>query len=110
MPDRLQVADNCLMCGRCAEKCPVDIDLNTLRLNSRDTMRNVPDEKRYGYFKGLDRSSGEGKVGYFAGCMTLLTPRTMSAMEKVFQAAGEEVWWADTRWGRLLRTPVETGR
>lgn len=79
---RLQVADNCLMCGRCAEKCPVDIDLNTLRLNSRDTMRNVPDEKRYGYFKGLDRSSGEGKVGYFAGCMTLLTPRTMSAMEK----------------------------
>ena len=56
---RLATADNCLMCGRCAEKCPVDIDLNTLRLNSRDTMRNVPDEKRYDYFKGLDRSSGE---------------------------------------------------
>ena len=82
---RLATADNCLMCGRCAEKCPVDIDLNTLRLNSRDTMRNVPDEKRYDYFKGLDRSSGEGKVGYFAGCMTLLTPRTMSAMDKVFR-------------------------
>ena len=77
---RLQTADNCLMCGRCAEKCPVGIDLNTLRVNSRDKMRNVPDERRYGYFKGLDRSAGEGKVGYFAGCMTLLTPRTMSAM------------------------------
>ena len=39
---RLQTADNCLMCGRCAEKCPVGIDLNTLRVNSRDKMHNVP--------------------------------------------------------------------
>jgi len=80
---RLQTADNCLMCGRCAEKCPVGIDLNTLRVNSRDKMHNVPDERRYGYFKGLDRSEGAGKVGYFAGCMTLLTPRTMSAMSAI---------------------------
>ncbi len=29
MLDR-EVADNCLMCGRCAERCPVGIDLNTL--------------------------------------------------------------------------------
>ena len=106
---RLQTADNCLMCGRCAEKCPVNIDLNTLRVNSRDKMRNVPDERRYGYFKGLDRSAGEGKVGYFAGCMTLLTPRTMSAMATIFDAAGEEVWWADRR-RRLLRASAQTGR
>lgn len=104
---RLATVDNCLMCGRCAEKCPVDIDLNTLRLNSRDTMRNVPDEKRYDYFKGLDRSSGEGKVGYFAGCMTLLTPRTMSAMDKVFRAAGEEVWWADREGGVCCGRPLK---
>ncbi|WP_295938880.1 (Fe-S)-binding protein [uncultured Alistipes sp.] len=104
---RLATADNCLMCGRCTEKCPVDIDLNTLRINSRDTMRNVPDEKRYGYFKGLDRSSGEGKVGYYAGCMTLLTPRTMSAMEKVFRAAGEEVWWADREGGVCCGRPLK---
>ena len=92
---RREVADNCLMCGRCAEKCPVGIDLNTLRLNARDGLRNVPDERRYDYLKGLDRSSGEGKVGYFAGCMTLLTPRILTAMETVFAAAGEQVWWAD---------------
>lgn len=104
---RLATADNCLMCGRCAEKCPVGIDLNTLRLNSRDTMRNVPDEKRYGYFKGLDRSSGGGKVGYFAGCMTLLTPRTLSAMQRVFDAAGEEVWWADREGGVCCGRPLK---
>lgn len=104
---RREVADNCLMCGRCAEKCPVGIDLNTLRLNTRDTMRNVPDERRYGYFKGLDRSSGEGKVGYFAGCMTLLTPRTMTAMARIFDVAGEEVWWADREGGVCCGRPLK---
>ena len=104
---RRETADDCLMCGRCAVKCPVGIDLNTLRLNSRDTMRNVPDERRYGYFAGLDRSSGTGKVGYFAGCMTLLTPRTLSAMERVFGAAGEEVWWADREGGVCCGRPLK---
>ena len=104
---RLQVADNCLMCGRCVEKCPVNIDLNTLRLNARDRMRNVPDERRYDYFKGLDRSSGTGKVGYFAGCMTLMTPRTLSAMSTIFDAAGEEVWWADREGGVCCGRPLK---
>ena len=104
---RLATTDNCLMCGRCVEKCPVDIDLNTLRLNSRDKMRNTPDERRYGYFKGLDRSRGEGKVGYFAGCMTLLTPRTLTAMEQLFRAAGEEVWWADREGGVCCGRPLK---
>lgn len=102
-----EVADNCLLCGRCAERCPVGIDLNTLRINSRDGMHNVPDERRYGYFKGLDRSVGEGKVGYFAGCMTLLTPRTMQAMERLFAAAGEEVWWADREGGVCCGRPLK---
>ena len=104
---RRDVADNCLLCGRCAERCPVGIDLNTLRINSRDRLRNVPDERRYDYFKGLDRSSGTGKVGYFAGCMTLLTPRTMSAMERLFDAAGEEVWWADREGGVCCGRPLK---
>ncbi len=104
---RLATANNCLMCGRCQEKCPVGIDLNTLRLSSRDTMRNIPDERRYEYFKGLDRSQGTGKVGYFAGCMTLLTPRTLLAMERIFQAAGEEVWWADKEGGVCCGRPLK---
>lgn len=102
-----RVANNCLMCGRCEEKCPVDIDLNTLRLNARDAMRNIPDERRFDYFKDLDRSAGEGRVGYFAGCMTLLTPRTLTAMERIFAAAGEEVWWADRSGGVCCGRPLK---
>jgi len=103
----LKVAENCLLCGRCAERCPVGIDLNTLRLNSRDRLRNVPDEHRFDYLRGIDRSSGAGRVGYFAGCMTQLTPRTLQAMDRIFAAAGEEVWRADREGGVCCGRPLK---
>ena len=107
-----KIANNCLMCGRCEQICPVGINLNTLRLNSRTSMRNIPHEGRYNYLRGLDRSEGEGQVGYFAGCMTLLTPNTMTAMQRIFEAAHEKVWWADKDGGvccgRPLRLTGET--
>ncbi len=107
-----KIANNCLMCGRCEQICPVGINLNTLRLNSRTSMRNIPNEGRYDYLRGLDRSEGEGKVGYFAGCMTLLTPNTMTSMQRIFEAAHEKVWWADKDGGvccgRPLRLTGET--
>ena len=107
-----KIANNCLMCGRCEQTCPVGINLNTLRLNSRTSMRNIPNEGRYNYLRGLDRSQGEGQVGYFAGCMTLLTPNTMTSMQRIFEAAHEKVWWADKEGGvccgRPLRLTGET--
>ena len=101
-----KIANNCLMCGRCEQICPVGINLNTLRLNSRTTMRNIPHEGRYNYLRGTDRSVGEGKVGYFAGCMTMLTPNTMSSMRLIFDAANEEVWWADKDGGVCCGRPL----
>ena len=102
-----QTAQNCLMCGRCADRCPVGIDLLSLRLNSREAMRNIPAERRYDYFKGLDRSEGKGRVGYFAGCMTLLTPRTMTSMAQIFEAVNEQVWWADRDGGVCCGRPLK---
>ena len=102
-----KIANNCLMCGRCEQICPVGINLNTLRLNSRSSMRNIPNEGRYNYLRGLDRSQGEGQVGYFAGCMTLLTPNTMTAMQKIFAAAREDVWWADKEGGVCCGRPLK---
>ncbi len=104
---KLSIANNCLMCGRCSEKCPVGIDLNTLRLNSREKMSVDTDSaKRYNYIAGQDKSSGEGRVGYFAGCMTLLTPRTLHSMEQIFSAAGVDVWWADRDGGVCCGRPL----
>ena len=104
---RLATADNCLMCGLCEARCPVGIELNILRLNSRQKRVDSPALMRYDYLKGVDRSSGTGKVGYFAGCMTLLTPATLRAMEKIFAAAGEEVWWADRDGGSCCGRPLK---
>ncbi len=102
-----KIANNCLMCGRCEQVCPVGINLNTLRLNSRISMRNIPNEGRYNYLRGLDRSQGNGKVGYFAGCMTMLTPNTLTAMQRIFDAAHEEVWWADKDGGVCCGRPLK---
>ncbi len=102
-----KIANNCLMCGRCEQICPVGINLNTLRLNSRSTMRNIPNEGRYNYLRGTDRSQGEGKVGYFAGCMTLLTPNTLNSMQRIFVAAHESVWWADKEGGVCCGRPLK---
>ena len=102
----LKVANNCLMCGRCETVCPVGINLATLRLNSRATRRNIPNEGRYKYIKGLDRSSGTGRVGYFAGCMTPLTPAVQRSMEQIFNTVGEDVWYADKDGGVCCGRPL----
>jgi Fe-S oxidoreductase len=99
------VADSCLMCGRCEGRCPVGLELNALRLNSRHALHNTPADDRYAYARGRDTSSGEGGVGYFAGCMTLLSPRILKSMERVFAAAGEDVWWADRDGGVCCGRP-----
>ncbi len=102
-----EVRDNCLMCGLCKERCPVGIELGTLRLNSRAKSMDTPAATRYTYLKDSDRSSGSGTTGYFAGCMTLLTPATMASMEKIFSAAGEDVWWADREGGVCCGRPLK---
>lgn len=102
----LKVANNCLMCGRCETVCPVGINLATLRLNSRAKRRNIPNEGRYKYIKGIDRSMGEGRVGYFAGCMTPLTPGVQRSMEQIFNAVNESVWYADKEGGVCCGRPL----
>ena len=101
------VANNCLMCGRCEQACPVGIEQNTLRLNSRQWTAVPVGENRYGYIRGIDRSQGNGKVGYFAGCMTLLTPKILRAMDDIFKASGDEVWWADKEGGVCCGRPLK---
>jgi Fe-S oxidoreductase len=102
----LKIANNCLMCGRCEAKCPVGINLNTLRLNSRAKRRNIPHEGRFKYLAGVDRSVGEGRVGFFAGCMTSLTPAVLRSMRQIFDSVGEEVWYADSEGGVCCGRPL----
>ncbi len=103
------VMNNCLMCGRCSTKCPVDIDINTLRLNSRIQKFNTSAENRYLYLDSYAYQSNEtkAKVGYFAGCMSLLTPAIIKSMKTIFAACGEDVWCADENGGVCCGRPMK---
>lgn len=104
------VADTCLMCGRCAQACPVGIEQGTLRLSSRVAFAretSLYNTARYEFLASAeDRSEGAGKVGFFAGCMTQLTPGVMRSMEKIFAAAEVDVWWADRNGGVCCGRPM----
>ncbi len=92
-PDAAVVAENCLMCGRCVEVCPVNIDSCRLK----QATRNLQDSATPGRFAYLETQAAaprmnegaapEPKVLYFAGCMTHLTPSIPRAMEQLFKAA-----------------------
>ncbi|MDR0954139.1 MAG: (Fe-S)-binding protein [Rikenellaceae bacterium] len=102
-----EITDNCLMCGRCETKCPVHLDLMKLRQNSRTAREGALTDNRFAYLNGADRSEGRGKVGYFAGCMTLLQPGVLESMRKIFEASGDEVWWADREGGVCCGRPLK---
>ncbi|MDZ4204134.1 MAG: (Fe-S)-binding protein [Bacteroidales bacterium] len=83
----LALYNNCLLCGRCHEVCPVKIDTLGLRVAARNLLYN--DLK--GSFAYLPVTSPDQKpvdVLYFAGCMGHLTPAVKDAMLKIFEVAG----------------------
>lgn len=97
-------ADECLMCGRCTVACPVGIDINMLRQNSRTTNHRHEDDNTYSY---LGTPNAErGKVGYFSGCMTKLTPATIVSMTKIFKAAKEDAVYLDEEGGVCCGRPL----
>lgn len=88
------VADNCLLCGRCASDCPVCIDTLAIRQQERnkgqlDTLGN------YKYVDFVQPFNAIGRVGYFGGCMSHLTPGITESMKAIFEAAGQRYWHID---------------
>ncbi|MBR4135812.1 MAG: (Fe-S)-binding protein [Bacteroidales bacterium] len=92
--DIVTAAKNCLMCNRCVEDCPVNIDLMNIRRIARDKGKiDMPDS--YSYLKNVNSFNAIGRVAYFGGCMSHLTPGITQAMETIFQAAGQDYWYMD---------------
>lgn len=89
------VADNCLMCDRCQIDCPVGIDISALRRQVRDKGA-LDTTGNYSYLQSQRKPfNAMGRVAYFGGCMSHLTPGITEAMEKIFQAAGQPYWYID---------------
>jgi Fe-S oxidoreductase len=79
------IAFNCMVCGRCQEYCPVDINTNGLRLTQRKRFTGT-DVSGINYLVPAEVNKAD--VIYFAGCMTHLTPSVKLSMTKILDASG----------------------
>lgn len=89
-----EVANQCLMCQRCVSDCPVGLDLMSIRRQVRakgelDTYDN------YTYADNIQAFNSVGRVVYFGGCMSHLTPGITEAMIKIFEAVDQKYWYMD---------------
>ena len=88
----LEIAEKCLMCGKCASLCQVQMDACGLRLAYRTAQerKNNQIPADFSYLSGVEPlpALGDQKVLYYAGCMSSLTPVVSRSVQKVLRAAG----------------------
>lgn len=90
------IAENCLMCDRCVADCPVNIDLSVIRRQVRIKNKAAIDKKGlYGYLRDVQPFNSIGRVAYFGGCMSHLTPGISKSMVAIFNAVGQKFWFMD---------------
>lgn len=90
------MAENCLMCDRCVVECPVGIDLNAIRQQVRiKNKAQIDTSGNYDYLKSVHPFNAIGRVAYFGGCMSHLTPAIPQAMKQIFDAVGQRYWYMD---------------
>ena len=121
-----EIAQNCLLCGRCDQICPVGIELSPIRMIERRTAksdygytntwngyfrakRDLPAAKQpvkaaYDYLP--ETISEKSDVLYFAGCMTHLTPSIKSSMIKILEASGLSWSFIDENGGACCGRPL----
>ncbi len=87
----LEIAEKCLMCGKCASLCQVQMDACGIRLAYRTAQekKNNRLPADFSYLNAVTpQEVGEEKVLYYAGCMSSLTPVISRSVQRVLQAAG----------------------
>ena len=124
--DVSEIADNCLMCGRCDQKCPVGLELTPIRMIQRrggeaeNDIRNI----YKGYFRSRqaiipgkpngssnynflpENEPEKADVLFFAGCMTHLTPTIKNSMIKILDASGVKYSFIDEQGGVCCGRPL----
>jgi len=89
-----EIANNCLLCDRCVTDCPVGLELTKIRRQTR-YKNELDTQGNYQYVDTIQPFNAIGRVAYYSGCMTHLTPGIIEAMKKIFEAAGQKYWHID---------------
>ena len=89
-----EIADNCLMCDRCVAECPVGLELTMIRRQMR-YKDDLDLHDNYRYTDNIQSFNSIGRVVYFAGCMSHLTPGITESMVQIFDAVDQKYWFMD---------------
>jgi Fe-S oxidoreductase len=89
-----EVANNCLMCDRCVVDCPVGLELTKIRRQTR-YKKELDTQGNYKYVEDIQPFNAIGRIAYYSGCMSHLTPGIITAMKNIFEAAGQKYWHID---------------
>jgi Fe-S oxidoreductase len=120
------IAFNCMMCGRCDQKCPVGIELTPIRMIRRragetettekslwkryfpDRLKTLPvkPDGRLSYSFLPEVETEKSDVLYFAGCMTHLTPSIKNSMVKILDASEVSYKFIDKEGGACCGRPL----
>ncbi|NSW44589.1 MAG: (Fe-S)-binding protein [Bacteroidales bacterium] len=75
---------DCLICGRCEEACPVNINILNIKVAKRNEKLNHK-HQQYDYLRQVTTELPKTQIAYFAGCMSHLTPSIKKAMVSIFE-------------------------
>jgi len=100
----MQAVNECMLCGRCQQVCPVGIHVNDIRIQRRDLL-NKQVVFNYPYLPPPDHQKAD--VVYFAGCMTHLTPGIKRSVENILKAAGIHYLFLDKEGGICCGRPLQ---
>ena len=100
------IADNCLLCARCASDCPVNIDLMAIRQQQRDKLE-MDTAGNYSYLNKVQPFNAIGRIGYFGGCMSHLTPNITNSLKTIFDAANQKYWHLDENQSICCGRPLQ---
>ena len=112
MKGAVEIADKCLLCGKCSALCPIDLPGDKLRIAQRNAVKYglTPDYSTINtseaFAEHKEWAADSGKVLYFAGCMTQLLPAISKSMISLMNKAGVEYSWMDSDGGLCCGRPL----
>ena len=101
-----EISDKCLLCGKCTAICPVGVEGDKLRIAQRSIQKYSVNPDYSSINTAQLTPDSHGKVLYYAGCMTALTPSIRKSMESVLKKAGVDYELMDKDGGLCCGRPM----
>lgn len=104
-----EISDKCMLCGKCTSVCQVGVDGPKLRILARAARKYRLSQD----FSCIDTESydsywASGKILYFSGCMSQLTPNIGRSVESILRKSGVKYEWMDRDGGLCCGRPLHT--